>query len=362
VIPLTAADPDFPVCPAIRQAMVDYIDGGNLCYGPAEGLPDFREACARHLRENRNIDCSADQILAADSAASAMLVVARYALKPGDEAIIFDPVDFLFKASVEAAGGKTVLSPVSQDEGRFDLEHLESLINERTRMIGVCNPHNPLGLVMRRETLEAIGQLAVKHDLWIMSDEIWSDIVYAPHQYTSMASISPEIAERTLTVYGFSKSYGLAGLRVGFLMAPNAKVFDELMQVSTAPTTMWGAATISQVAVVAALEKAGDWFQEFLAHLTRQRDMAVDRLNNIPGVKCRAPEGTYVLFPDITAFGMDCEDLTKYLLDEGRVAVVPGGAQWVGPGAEGHIRIAFPTSRGILSEGLDRIEAALTRL
>jgi aspartate/methionine/tyrosine aminotransferase len=362
VIALTAADPDFPAAQEIREAIIDYTRHGLFSYGPAEGLPEFQRAVARVITERKGVACREEQVLAIDSAASAMFAVARFALRPGDEALLFDPVDFLFRQSVEAAGGRPVLSRVDPETGRFDLEDLRRRVTPRTRMMGVCNPHNPLGRVMTREELRAMGELAVEHGLWILNDEIWSDIVYAPLAHVSMASLSPEIAARTLTVNGFSKAFGLAGLRIGYIISPNAEVHTALVETSRVHTTAAGASTLSQVAATAAYERCWYWVEAFLEHLRWARDYGVDRLNRMPGVRCRSPEGTYVLFPDIRELGMSSRDLAAYLEREARVAVVPGTPEFFGPGAEGHLRLCFSTSAGILREALDRIEAALKRL
>lgn len=359
VIALTAADPDFPVAQPIRDAIKQYVGSGVLSYGPPEGLPRFRQTVARTMNERRGIRCSADEILATNSAASAMFIVAKYALQPGDEAIIFDPVDFLFKASVEAAGGRAVLCPIDKQARSLDVDAVRARITPRTRMIGVCNPHNPLGIVTREAELRALGELAIEHDLLIMADEIWSDIVYPPARFTSLAALSPEIAERTISVYGFSKTFGLAGLRVGFLVAPNRAVFQSLLEASQAATTSYGVSTVSQIAAQAAYESCWPWAAAFVNHLGEMRDLAVSRLNAMDGVSCTAPDGTYVVFPDVSGLGMGSSELAAHLLDKARVAVVPGETRWFGPGAQGHIRICLATSRSILSEGLDRIEHAL---
>lgn len=357
VIPLTAADPDFPVAPAITAALKRYLDPGVLSYGPPEGLPGFRASVSDWLA-TRGVRRGPECVLATNSAASAMFLAAQYALQPGDEAIVFDPVDFLFGASVEAAGGRVVRCPLDA-EGRFDPDALRALVTSRTRLVCVCNPHNPLGRVLRERELAVIGELAVERRLWVMSDEIWSDIVYAPRRHVSTAAISPEVAARTLTVNGFSKTFGLAGLRVGALTAPNARVAAELLERSLAPTTANGVSTLSQVAARAALEEGRPWADAFLRHLRRMRDLAVGRLDAMPGVSCRAPEGTYVVFPDVSALGLDAEVLAERLLERARVAVVPGAPRWFGPGARGHLRLCFATSEGILTEALDRIAAAI---
>ncbi|RFM28734.1 pyridoxal phosphate-dependent aminotransferase [Deminuibacter soli] len=362
VIPLTAADPDFQCAPEIAEAINAYTNERVFAYGPGEGLPSFRQTIAATMRSRRNINTHADLVLPVDSAAQGMFVIARYCLQPGDEAIIFDPVDFLFKRAVQAAGGVPVYFPIDVATGSFDMNLLQSLVTPKTRLICLCNPHNPSGKVFTREELTAIGEFAVANDLWIMSDEIWSDIVFAPSRYTSIASVSPAIAAHTITVYGFSKSFGLAGLRVGFILSPNALVHAGIVETSLVDTTAYGVSTISQVAGQAAYEKAWYWVEAFIQHLTQMRDVTIEKLNAMPGITCHTPQGCYLAFPDIRATGMNSETLTAYLLEHAQVAVVPGAEKWFGPGAEGHIRICFSTSRKILTEGLDRIAHALQKL
>lgn len=362
VIPLTAADPDFPVAVEIREAIKEYADGGVFSYGPGEGLPEFRKTIAATLRERRNMHTEWTHILPTNSAAFAMFLAARFALKPGDEAIIFDPVDFLFKTSVQYAGATPVLCPFDRETGTFDPDQLASLVTPKTRMLCICNPLNPLGRVLNEKELRILGDLAVKHNLWIMSDEIWSDIVFAPNTFHSIAALDPAYHARTLSVYGFSKSFGLAGLRVGFLVTPNDAVFRQIEEMSQVQTTAFGVSTLSQIAAQAAYEKCWYWVDAFMEHLTANRDYAAQRLQALPGISLRPPEGCYVMFPNISAYGKTSEEMAAYILKEAKVAVVPGAAKWFGPGVEGHIRICFSTSRKILTEGLDRIEAALHKL
>lgn len=359
VIPLTAADPDFAVAPCIREAIADYARGGVFSYGPAAGLPAFRQAVAAHRSASRGLPVSPGAVLAVDSAAAGMAHVARLALRPGDEAIVFDPVDFLFAASVEAAGGVVRRMPVCPKTGALDLDALPGLVGPRTRLLGVCNPLNPVGRVLTGEELDRLGAFAVQHDLLILNDEVWSDIVFPPATFLSLPARSPEFAARTYTVHSFSKSFGLAGLRVGFVACPDEEAAARLLVVSRAETTMTGVATLSQVAAIAALEQGGPWFAAFRAHLQARRDQAVAALSAMPGVRVRAPEGTYVVFPDVSALTDDVEALCARILHERRVAVVPGAARWFGPGAVGHLRVCFATAEGVLNEGLGRLAAGL---
>lgn len=360
VIPLTAADPDFAVAKEIRQAVADYAMGGVFSYGPHQGLPEFKSLLAMCMSERRGYDLKPEHILPIDSVASGMYVVARTYLEPGDEAIIFDPVDFLFEQSVLAAGGKVVRCPFDEKSGEFRLDQLEQLVTDKTKMIGVCNPHNPLGRVMYKHELERIAQFANEHDLWIINDEIWSDVVFSDAEFCSFHHLSHQMCEKVITVYGYSKSFGLAGLRVGAVIAPDASSYDEIIAASNVMTTAGGVSTLSQVAAITAMTQCWYWLDAFKAHLMELRDYAVDRLNAMPGIYCHKPQATYLLFPNIEGTGMDTEQLVAKLLAH-KVAVVPGNERFFGPGAKGHIRICFATSFKILSEGLDRMEHALRK-
>lgn len=359
VIPLTAADHDFPLAAPIRDAVTAYVARGPLSYGPPEGLPAYRAAVADVVRGRRGAPCTADGVLATDSAAAAMFLVARWALQPGDEAVVFDPVDYLFVASAEAAGATVVRCPLEPRTGRVDPDRLRSAITSRTRLIGVCNPHNPLGHVLDADELELLGRLAVDHGLWLLNDEVWADVVFPPAELISLPSIDDAVAARTITVGGFSKAFGLAGLRIGYVATSAPDVRDGLFDASMAASTATGAATLSQVAAQAAYEDAWDWFGHFLAHLRIVRDHAVSRLNAVDGVTCASPEATFVLFPDIRSFGQPSEKLAEHILEAGRLAVVPGSPRWFGPAAEGHLRVSFATSMAVVDEGLDRLERAL---
>jgi cysteine-S-conjugate beta-lyase len=363
VIPLTAADPDFPVCPAIQEQLVRYVRDGVLSYGPPEGLPQFRESIARWMNETRQMACTAEEVFATDSAASGMAVLARASLSPGDEVLIPDPVDFLLHHTVQRAGATPVRVRVEPGTtaGEF-IRNMESRLTGRTRMLWLCNPHNPLGVVYSREWQQRVAEWAISRGLRIVSDEIWSDIVYTPHQHVSLASISPDIARNTVTVYGFSKNFALAGLRVGCLICSDPEWKKEIVAASDAESTVYGVSVLSQVAVVAALNDGREWLAQFVQHLQAQRDYVVGRLAKWPGVTVEPPQGTYVIFPDVRSLSDDSEILCQQLREQARVALVPGAPRWFGPGASGHLRICFATSRRILQEAFDRLEPVVMQI
>ncbi len=359
VIPLTAADPDFKTAPVIRDAIADYCRGGYFSYTPAEGLPEFKDSLQTFFRDRRNCIIPSTQILPVDSAAFGIFLICKSILNRGDEAIIFDPVDFLFQYSIEKVGAKPVRFAIPSGIKNVDFTLIEKLITPKTKMICLCNPLNPTGKVFTREDLEVLGNIAVKYNLLILSDEIWSDIVYKPNTFTSIASISDDIASHTVIVTGFSKSYGLAGLRIGVVATVNQKIFQSIFENSLHQSTIHGVNSIGQIAATAALNNAQPWLDEFVSHLQNMRDLVTQKINSINGLETIAPEGCYVSLIDIRSTGLKSEEFARKMLEQAKVAVVPGLTKWFGPGAEGYVRISFATSSDILMEALNRIEENL---
>jgi aminotransferase len=361
VIPLTAADPDFPCAPAIREAIARFTQSGYFCYAPPEGYSFFRESVSRFFASKRNLQYEPSNILAVDSAAAGIFMTCKAFLKPGDEAIVFDPIDFLFRHSIETIGATAIAFPVPlEPRGELDFNLLEQLAGPKTKMICVCNPLNPTGKVLTKTELEKLISFADKHNLMILSDEIWSDIVFEPAVFTSIASVNETAFRRTITITGFSKSYGLAGLRVGAVLAPDAAMFKQILTASGHESTVHGCNSLGQVAAAAALDEGQEWLSAFLAHLRIMRDKLVPELNSLPGISCPSPDGCYLVFPDIRETGMSPAQLQENLLKEAKVAVVPGLPRWFGDKADGHIRICFATSDEILSEALYRIKKYLS--
>ena len=362
VIPLTAADPDFPCAIEITTAINRYIKDRYLSYGPPDGLPIFKESVATFFRDKRGVPANPQYIFPVDSAAFGIYAICKAFLTPDDEAIIFDPVDFLFRYSIETLGATAVPFAIPSGTEKVDFTELETLITPKTRLICLCNPLNPTGKVFTKEELIQLGTIACKYDITILSDEIWSDIIFAPHTYTSMASLDESIRERTVTVTGYSKSYGLAGLRIGAVMTSNQKHFDKLIKASLHQSTVHGANILGQIAASTALNECQDWLKAFVSHLHQMRNLCVTELNSIKGVNCIAPEGCYVAFANIQNTGKSSKEIHELLLKQAKVAVVPGLKEWFGEGADGHIRLSFATSEEILSQALSQIKNTLNLL
>jgi len=264
---------------------------------------------------------------------------------------------------VDHAGAKKVYSPIDKETREIDVDNVNSLVTPRTRLLCICNPHNPLGRVLNKKELQGLAEIAVDNDITIMSDEIWSDIVYDDRNHIATASLDPETARRTIGLYGFSKTFAMAGLSIGYAVSTDPETLAGLKQ--RAPAYFYPVNNVSQAAGKAAYAHAWPWAEAFLEHLQGNRDIAHKRLNEMPGVRCQRPEGTYAIFPDISSHGLTSEEMTRHLLQEAKVAVVPGhgpGFSYFGPGAEGNIRIVYSTTRKILEEALDRIEKTLTNL
>lgn len=363
-IPLTAADMDFPCALEIKKALMDYIEDGYFSYTPKKGFPEFNKAFVNYVNK-KGEDIKETNVLAVDSAARGMFIIAKAFLKPNDEMIVFDPCDFLFRESCIGAGATPVSYPSSLDveNRKMDLSRLEDYINENTKMIGLCNPHNPYGVVYTKEELDYIMRICEKHDLLIMNDEIWSDIIFPDARFNSIYCLGNDRCKRVLSVFGFSKSFGLAGLRIGCVYASDDEMFEKLIEASDVMSTAGGATSLSQVAAIAAMNETENWLSQFILHLSINRDFAVDYINNdIPLLKAYRPQATFLLYVDIKNLGISAVEFIEYLKEEMQLAIVPGGHQYFGDQSEGHVRICLATSKEILTEGLNRLKKGVERL
>lgn len=226
-------------------------------------------------------------------------------------------------------------------------------------MLCLCNPDNPLGLVYGDEELSIISSICNKYNLYIMNDEIWSDIVYGERPFKSILSVDDDLSKRIISVNGFSKSYGLAGLRIGYIYTQDHQLFEKIVDASDVKTTAGGISSLSQVAGIAALSKAGKWKKEFIQFLKYNRDYCYKRLSKMKGISTIKPEATYVFWINIKELKVTSQQFVDFMKTKEKVALVPGSEEKFGPGAEGYVRLCFATSHEILAEGLNRIEKGL---
>ncbi len=359
VIPLTAAEPDFPGPPVVTDAIIAAVADGYFPYASPTECGELQEAFSDVAETRYGIGGHPDRVVPAPGTAAALWGVVHLLCGKGDECIVLDPVDLLFGQAVDAAGARRVYCPMDKSTGSLDPDRLASLITPRTALICLCNPHNPLGTVFTEPTLRAVAETAGARRIPILCDEVWSEIVYPPGKHVSLASLDTANSRRVYTVTGLSKTFALPGLRAGFVIAPTRRAADALRRTFQRLGATYSMTPLAQTGALAALRHGWPWKDAFLEHLQQIRDYSVDRLNAVPGISCGRPEGTYVLFPDVSATGMTSRAMGEFLLARARVAVVPGTPEWFGPAAEGNVRISYATSRAVMEEALQRIARAV---
>ncbi|MBW2121029.1 MAG: pyridoxal phosphate-dependent aminotransferase, partial [Deltaproteobacteria bacterium] len=352
VISLSVADIDFRSPPEIKEGIMRALEEDRTPYGPCGGDPDVLEVVCEKLNRVNGIPATPEDVHMIPGTMFGIFLSCYYALRPGDEAVICPaPVYPPFMENVDYAGATAVFSPLDfSSDLALDLDDLRRRITGRTRMLMVCNPHNPTGRVLSREELESIGAIAQERDLLVFADELYEDMVFEG-EHVSFASLSGDMFERTLAVYGFSKAYGIPGFRIAYLVnrGRHMKELKKRLHGMIVHTD-----TLAQAAAKAALIHGRPWLRVFMAHLERMRDYGLRRLAQIPGVWCPRPKATPFLFPNLASFGMTSLQITEYLKNEARV-IVQSGSDF-GPHGEGHVRINVATAPSVLEEAFDRIE------
>ncbi|HEY7735875.1 MAG TPA: pyridoxal phosphate-dependent aminotransferase [Candidatus Limnocylindrales bacterium] len=349
IIHLEIGEPDFDTPANIREAAKRALDDGWTHYGPYFGLPALREAIAADATRRKGFEASADRVVVTPGAKPIMYYAMLALIEAGDEVIVPDPGYPIYESMARHAGGRPIPLPIRQElEFRADLEELASLITSRTRMLVINSPANPTGGVFTRSDLERIAELAVEHDLVVLADEIYGRILYAG-EHVSIASL-PGMAERTIVLDGFSKTYAMTGWRLGYAIVPEPLLFpfSRLIINSVSCTS-----SFSQVAAVEALNGPQDAVDEMVHEFHARRDLVVDGLNAISGVSCLRPEGAFYVFPDMSGTGLSGSQLADRLLHEAGVCVLAGSA--FGQVGSNHIRISYANSRPNLTRAMERI-------
>ncbi|MEM4700056.1 MAG: pyridoxal phosphate-dependent aminotransferase [Candidatus Nezhaarchaeales archaeon] len=358
LISLGIGEPDLDTPSHVKDAAKRALDEGYTHYTPNAGFYDLREAIAEKLRSENSIEVSPDEVIVTGGGGTGALMLAALCLiDPGDEVIIPDPGFVVYEAVVLMAGGRPVYVPVlEENEYRMLPEEVEARVTPRTKAIIVNTPSNPTGGVMEGSDLEGIAEVAIKHNLYVISDEVYEKFVYDGHRHVSLASL-PGMRERTVTVNSFSKTYAMTGWRIGYAAAPK-DIVDEMVKLQQ--FTMVHAPAASQRAALAALRGPQDFVRDMVKEYDRRRRFIVDRLNSIPGLSCLRPRGAFYLFLNIKKLGMSSEEAALRLLERAGVVTVPGSA--FGPHGEGYLRISYARPIEQLSEACDRIERAVREL
>jgi bifunctional pyridoxal-dependent enzyme with beta-cystathionase and maltose regulon repressor activities len=357
VIPMWIADTDFGIAPEIKDAAIHAIQHEDLHYCDEREL---LEMLAAKIQAVNGIPVSPAGVYLTQGVIPAMWLACRYACKPGDEVVVTNPMYFPFFRAIESLNLKKVYWPLYSHDGyQFNIEALQNVISPKTKLLFMCNPHNPTGRVMTKSELSAIADLALDHDLLIACDELWEEIVYPGHVHTSIAAINPEISHNTLSFFGFSKAYNIAGLQIGYIATTNETMLAGMRAV--AQGILRGTSTIAQAVAKTILSGTVEYYRtQELQHLHIVRDYAIHQLQEIGDIRCNTIEGTYLLFPNLSAYGKSSSTLVNHLLTEAKVGVSDGSQ--FGTLGEGHIRMNIGTSLSVLQEALRRISHALHKL
>ena len=354
VIHLEIGEPDFDTPAFIRKAGAQALEEGWTHYGPSAGLPEFRKTIADVWRAERGIPCDADNVVVTPGAKPIMFFVMLALLEEGDEVLYPNPGFPIYESVANFVNARPVPLHLKEANGfDLDLKELESKITSRTRLLVLNSPHNPTGSVLKPETVEGIAALARKHSFAILSDEIYARIQYEG-RHLSIASL-PGMAERTIVLDGFSKTYSMTGWRLGFGIMEKALAIHvaRLMTNSNSCT----ASFVQRAGQVALTGPQGE-MHAMVDEFRRRRDLMVAGLNRIPGVRCQVPHGAFYVFPNITGTGMASKPLASALLEEAGVACLSGTS--FGAHGEGFLRFSTANSMPNLEQALQRVAEYLS--
>ena len=351
IVHLEIGEPDFSTPDNIIEAGISALQSGYTHYTPAGGIKEVREAVANFVSRMLKCEVDASEVVLVPGSKNVLLFTLLATIEPGDEVIMPDPGYPAYHSQVNFIGAVPRLVTLREETGfRMDLDELRSLISPKTRMIILNTPQNPTGGVLTAEDIKTVCEIALEHDLMVVSDEIYSQLVYGFHHVSPMSQ--PGMRERTVLMDGLSKSYAMTGWRLGYAVAPKdlAVKLEQLMINSSSC-----AAGFTQMAAIEALSMPES--EHAVHHMVKvfehRRNLVVDGLNAIRGVRCKLPQGAFYAFPNIEDTGFNERDLASRLLNEAGVAVLPGTA--FGEAGKGFIRLAYTQSEDELKLGLDRI-------
>ena len=361
VIGFGAGEPDFDTPEHIKEAAKRAIDEGFTKYTPPAGIPELRKAIAEKLKDENGIDYDVSQIVITDGAKQALFSLVLSVIEEGDEVIIPAPYWVTYPEQVKFAGGKPVFVETREEnEFSLTLEDIEPAVTERTKLLILCTPNNPTGSVIDREELERIGKFCAERGILIASDECYEKLTYDGFKHTSIASISEEIKSITITINALSKAFSMTGWRVGYAAGPE-EIINSMIKINS--QSISNVNSIAQKAAVAALTGSQNFLKEWLKAFDERRRYMVEKLNEIPMVKCLLPKGAFYAFPNVKELieksGLkDDFQLADYLLEKAKIAVVPGSAF----GMSGYLRLSYATSMENIAEGLKRFKEAVEEL
>jgi aspartate aminotransferase len=352
VIHLEIGEPDFDTPANVRQAAKAALDAGATHYPPFAGIADLRAAIAEDSAARKGFPIDPAQVFVTVGGKGVMVYAILALVDPGDEVIVPDPGYPIYESLARFVGGTPVPIPIRMEHDfRLDVDELASLITAKTKLLVINSPANPTGGVLTRSDIERIAELALRHDLLVLADEIYARILYDGAEHVSLASL-PGMADRTIVLDGFSKTYAMTGWRLGYAIVPPwlEKAYGTLII-----NTVSGATAFAQAGAVEALRGPQAEVDDMVREFRARRDLIVDGLNDIPGIRCLRPHGAFYVFPDISATGLSGAEVADRLLPETGVCVLAGTA--FGQLGRDHIRISYANSRDNLTEALARLRA-----
>src|SRR5438093_13341717 len=350
VVGFGAGEPDFDTPQHIKDAAARALADGFTKYTPSSGIPELRQAIADKFKRENGLAYKPSQIIVSCGGKHSCYNVILATCQEGDEVIIPSPYWLSYPEMVKLAGANPVILPTS-DKTEFKITpgQLRAALTPRTRLLVLNSPSNPTGSVYTPEEIKAIGDICVEKGVLMMSDEIYEHLLYDGAKHRSVASFSPAHYDHTIVVHGFAKAWSMTGWRLGFLAAPEpiAKAIDAIQSHSTSNPT-----SFAQKSAVAALTGPQDHLPKWLAELAKRRSYPHQKLNRIPGISCVNAKGAFYLFPNISRLGLKSTEFCSKLLEQEKVAAVPG----VAFGADDYLRISYATSMANIEKGLDRLE------
>ena len=357
VIHFEIGRPDFDTPEYIKKAAFQALSEGRVHYTSNFGLMELRQAIAEKLNRENGIGYKPSEVLVTVGLSEAVFAVLAAILEEGDELLVPDPVWLNYINVPNLLGAKAVTYGLKEETGfQLDLDEIRAKITDKTRAIVIVTPNNPTGGVLCEEVLKELAEIAISNDLMVISDEIYERLIYDGAKHISIASL-PGMKERTFTMNGMSKAYAMDGWRLGYVAAPEEYilVMNKFHQHNTTC-----APNFVQMAAIAALTQEDDEVSTMVREYQRRRDYAVKAINEIDGISCQCPKGAFYIFINCKSLGMKSADLSAYLLENAKIALVPGDV--FGPGGEGYLRMSFANSYENIVEGCKRLKEAVEQL
>ncbi|MGF1494799.1 MAG: pyridoxal phosphate-dependent aminotransferase [Microcoleaceae cyanobacterium] len=351
VLDFSAGEPDFDTPPHIIAAAKQALDNGKTRYGPAAGEPRLRETIAQTLTRNTGVEYQADNVIVTNGGKHSLYNLITALVEADDEVIIPAPYWVSYPEMVKLAGGTPVIVSTSADTGyKITPAQLQAAITANTKLFVLNSPSNPTGAVYTSDEIKALAQVIVDAEILVVSDEIYSSIVYDETTHLSIAAAHPEIARLTFISSGFAKAYAMTGWRLGYL-AGDTDMIKAITRLQSHSTS--NVCTFAQYGAIAALENSQDCVEQMRSAFAERRIVIYDRLNAIPGIHCLKPNGAFYMFANIGKTNLSSGDFCNGLLEEQHVAMVPG----VAFGADDHIRISYATDLKTIETGMERLTA-----